>query len=273
MTTDQVPLDHEARASLQGFDPSYFDSLVEAEDSHFWFVVRNRVIASVVRRLVRHRKPGYHVLEIGCGAGNVLRILESTCVGGHVMGVELFEEGVRRARQRVSCPVVAGDIDTMTFEQRFALIGMFDVLEHIDDDVATLRRVAELLEPDGRVVVTVPADPRLWSSFDVASHHHRRYTKLSLARSFDSAGFELEYVTPFMALLHPLMRLRRSTPTGGAVNGSAVVDAEFRINRYANIVAHALMSPEAWWVGRGRRLPVGTSLLAVARRTDSMPRS
>jgi SAM-dependent methyltransferase len=273
MTTDQVPLQAEPRASPQGFDPAYFDSLVDAEDNHFWFAVRNRVIASVLRRLVRNKQPGYHVLEIGCGAGNVLRVLESTCVGGQVMGVELFEEGARRARTRVDCPVVTGDIDAMSFEHRFDLIGMFDVLEHIEDDVATLRHVTELLAPGGRVLVTVPADPRLWSSFDVASHHHRRYTKESLVRSFRAAGFELEYLTPFMVLLHPLMRLRRSTPEAGGVDGSAVVDAEFRINRYVNVIAHALMLPESWWVRRGWRLPVGTSLLAVARRTGTLRHS
>jgi hypothetical protein len=143
---------------------------------------------------------------------------------------------------------------------------MFDVLEHIEDDVATLKRVADLLTPDGRVLVTVPANPRLWSSFDVASHHHRRYTKKTLAQSFRSANLELEYVTPFMSALYLPARITRRRPATSVVDGKAIIESESRINSLVNAVAYALLLPEVRWIARGKRLPFGTSILAVGRR-------
>ena len=66
------------------FDPDAFERLFEAEDAHFWFCSRNAVIRTVVRQLVRGLPTGYRALEIGCGTGNVLRVLRDTCVGGRV---------------------------------------------------------------------------------------------------------------------------------------------------------------------------------------------
>jgi SAM-dependent methyltransferase len=248
-----------------GFDPTYFDSVIAVEDRHFWFRIRNQIIRSVVDRLLTQVRPGYHVLEIGCGTGNVLRVLDAVCTDGDVIGVELFEEGAARTRQRVNCPVVVGEIESLTFDHTFEIIGMFDVLEHIDDDVATLERVAELLAPDGRVLVTVPADPKLWSAFDVACHHHRRYTKRTLAQSFLAANLELEYMTPFMAALYPLARVARRRPGTAALDAKSVFDAEFKVNSLVNAIAYRLLLPDLWSLGRGRTLPFGTSLLAVAK--------
>ncbi len=266
-----VPSSLEASAvhdEVGGFDPGHFATLVRAEDRHFWFRVRNRVIAAVVRRLVAPLPAGYRVLEVGCGTGNVLRVLESECKDGSVFGVELFGEGVEYARRRVSCPVTAGDIRDGHPAAPFDIIGMFDVLEHIEDDVATLRQLGSILTARGRILLTVPAHPELWSDFDVASHHHRRYTEPGLRAVFASAGFKIEYLTPFMSMLYPLMRMRRRA-TAGAVNARAVVDDEFRLSPVANVIAYCALFPESIAVGRGWRIPMGTSLLAVARRSGT----
>jgi SAM-dependent methyltransferase len=208
---------------------------------------------------------GYRVLEVGCGTGNVLRVLERKCAGGSVFGVELFGEGVEYARRRVNCPVTTGDIRDGHPGAPFDIIGMFDVLEHIEDDLTTLRQIGDVLTARGRILLTVPAHPELWSDFDVASHHHRRYTEASLRAVFGQAGFTVEYLTPFMSILYPLMRMRRRAPAG-AVDARAVVDDEFRVIPVANVLAYCALLPESIAVGRGWRIPMGTSLLAVARR-------
>src|SRR5689334_18506816 len=97
------------------YDPTYFKYLFEIEDKHFWFRARNRVISAAVARVTARLKPGYRFLEVGCGTGNVLRALEKTCKNGVVVGMDLFGEGLRYARGRVTCPLVQGDIHANPF--------------------------------------------------------------------------------------------------------------------------------------------------------------
>lgn len=94
----------------RSYDPAYFASLFAIEDQHFWFRARNRIISILVSQITAGLGSGYRILEVGCGTGNVLRLLEQICPRGVVMGVDLFAEGLHYARRRVSCPLVQGDI-------------------------------------------------------------------------------------------------------------------------------------------------------------------
>ncbi len=111
--------------SHQSYDPTYFALLFQIEDRHFWFRARNQVIATVVKRLTADMPRGYRVLEIGCGTGNVLRVLEQVCTDGTVIGLDLFLEGLRYARQRTHAMLVQGDMLHLPFGAPFDLIGLF----------------------------------------------------------------------------------------------------------------------------------------------------
>jgi SAM-dependent methyltransferase len=121
-------------ALRESYDPAYFAPLFAIEDRHFWFRARNQVIATLVRQLTVGLAPGYRVLEVGCGTGNVLRVLEQVCPAGTVIGMDLFAEGLRYARRRTNCPLVQGDVQAAPYATSFALIGLFDVLKHLPDD-------------------------------------------------------------------------------------------------------------------------------------------
>src|SRR5262245_10382506 len=87
-----------------GYNPACFAALFEVEDRHFWFAARNRAIAGVVAHATRGLARGYRVLEVGCGTGCTLRMLQDQCTGGRVFGMDLFIEGLRYARRRTSVP-------------------------------------------------------------------------------------------------------------------------------------------------------------------------
>jgi len=246
------------------FDAGYFALLERCEDEHYWFRARGEVIAAAVRTVVRRFAAGYGVLEVGCGTGNVLRVLESVCVDGSVSGLELLAEGAEIARRRVRCPVLVGTLDSIRAHEHFQLVCAFDVVEHTDDDVAFIAGMRDLLTENGRVMVTVPADPRLWSHFDVASGHRRRYTRATLQRAFTAAGMHVEYLTPFMSPLHPLALVaRRRNHRDG--DDHETIAGELRVpRRPLNAVAYRVLATEAQLVRRRRHLPFGTSLLAVA---------
>jgi SAM-dependent methyltransferase len=258
------------------YDPVFFEALFAVEDQHFWFRARNQVIATVLQPLVASLSPGYRVLEVGCGTGNTLRVLEHVCPQGIVVGMDLFGEGLAFARQRVRCPLVQGDMQQPPFYNGFDLIGMFDVLEHLPDDMSVLRDVRSMLGPDGRLVLTVPAYPSLWSYFDEASCHYRRYTAAELIHKLTTAGYEIVYQTYYMASIFPLVwggrrlaTLKKHDQTTGSNHTHELAQNELRIVPIVNDVLVWVLLQEARLVGRRHRLPVGTSLVVVAKKCSS----
>ena len=253
------------------FDPAFFQVLFEAEDRHFWFRARNRVIAKVIQGLVAAMQPGYKVLEVGCGTGNVLRVLEQTCTRGSVVGMDLFNEGLHYARQRTSCALVMGDTRHPPFAHQFNLVCLFDVLEHIPEDVLTMQDLHRLLLPGGTLFLTVPSRPELWSYFDVASCHRRRYQLGGLEQKLLGAGLEVDYISEFMAALFPLAWLKRRLlgSSGRALSPSESREQamrEFRVFPLLNGILSWLLSLESGWIARRRRLPFGTSILVLAHK-------
>lgn len=255
------------------YDPTFFEHQLAAEGRHFWFRTRNRVIAAIVSQIIRGLEPGYRVLEVGCGTGGVLSVLEKECAQGKVIGVDLFTEGLRYARQRTGCSVVQADVGSLPFATPFDVIGLFDVLEHQQDDVHILHKLSAQLNPGGILLLTVPAHPSLWSYWDEANHHWRRYQPSELEDKLKNAGYRVDYLTQFMASLYPVMLLSRRLTAWfrrGRANAKAqsqhVAAREFRVIPVVNELMELLLSLELRRIIRRQSLPIGTSLLAVARR-------
>ena len=258
------------------YDPTYFAPLFAIEDRHFWFRTRNRVIATLVSQITAGLAPGYRVLEIGCGTGNVLRVLEQACQQGTVIGMDLFAEGLQYARQRTSCSLVQGDMHTPPFGTQFDLIGLFDLLEHLADDMQVLRDLHAMLAPEGVLLLTMPAHPSLWSYFDEASRHCRRYESAQLESKLIGTGYRIEYMTQYMASIFPLVWLKRRLaalidrrPAGDAGRTHDLASSELRVMPVVNDLLSLVLAQETRLIARRRRLLVGTSLLAVAHKDSA----
>jgi SAM-dependent methyltransferase len=264
--------------SYGGYDPSFFQQLAQIEDRHFWFRARNRLITSLTRKFTSALKPGYLILEVGCGTGNVLRALRQTCPDAVVIGMELWFDGLRFAQQRSAGPLVQGDVRNCPFGKPFDLIGMFDVLEHIPEELETLTALRETLAPNGRLMLTVPAHQSLWSYFDEAAHHCRRYSSKDIRARLTEAGFEVEFLSQFMTSIFPIVWLvrkmsgRRRAPDSqrhGSEDARALASREFRVLPVINGLLTGLLNLEAKWLSRGHHLPIGTSLMVVAKRSEN----
>jgi SAM-dependent methyltransferase len=148
------------------------------------------------------------------------------------------------------------------------LIGLFDVLEHIDDDGKTLRWIWSVLRPGGVLVLTVPAHPFLFDEMDELAHHRRRYRRRELGEKLRSAGFEVRVLQHFMVSLVPMLaalrRLGRLLPLRSR-SAHARRDAELRIVPGVNAIMVGLLRLERR-LGRRVPLPFGSSLVAVAAR-------
>jgi len=265
-----IPAASVSSPSTDSYDPRLFSKIAAVEDRHFWFCARNRIIAAAVRSVANALPPGYRVLEAGCGTGFVLRQLVEVCRGGEVLGMDLFPEAVAFASRRAGCRVLAGDVLNPPELGQFDLVGMFDVLEHLADDLAILSGLHRLLKPGGALLLTVPAHMSLWSYFDVSSCHCRRYEFGELASKLTEAGFRVEYLTEFMMSIFPLVWLGRRLKGGSRTTDRATADArtadELKVVPGVNGLLKAALSTEAAAIARRWRLPKGTSLLAIARK-------
>ncbi len=266
---ESIPL-RPFEAGHGGYDPAFFGALTRIEDRHFWFRARNRLIFKLTKKIVFHLQPGYLVLEVGCGTGNVLRVLHEACPDGLVVGLELWFDGLQYAQKRSAGLLVQGDVRNFPFRRPFNLVGMFDVLEHVHEERETLASVWKNLEPGGRLLLTVPAHQFLWSYFDEAAHHCRRYSVAEIRDKLTEVGFEVEFVSQFMASIFPIVwvirKLRGFFGRPDSSTAHAQTTDEFKLVPIVNSILTVLLTLEAGWVARGRHLPFGTSLVVIARK-------
>jgi SAM-dependent methyltransferase len=176
------------------------------------------------------------------------------------------------ARRRLGAPLALVDLGhPPPLAPGQSLLAFFDVLEHIDDDRATLRWAGSILAPGGVLVLTVPAHPVLFDEMDRLAHHRRRYRRAELREKLEEAGFEVRHLGHFMALLVPGLLLARSVGRllpGALRDPARRRDAELRVVPGLNAILLGLLRFEAL-VGRIVSWPFGTSLLAVAVRPAS----
>ena len=253
-----------------GYDPAFFEQLARIEDRHFWFRARNRLIFTLTRKIVSELKTGYLVLEVGCGTGSVLRALCKACPDGLVVGLERWFDGLRYAQRRSAGLLVQGDVRDYPFNKPFDLIGMFDVLEHVQEERQTLGSLWKSLAPGGWLLLTVPAHQFLWSYFDEAARHCRRYSVEDIRSKLTEVGFHVDFVSQFMACIFPAVwfvrKMRGRVAQAGSGTNRAWTSDEFRLVPIVNPILTALLTLETVWLARGHRLPFGTSLLVVARK-------
>jgi SAM-dependent methyltransferase len=257
--------------------PDFAPYLFNAEDRHFWFRSRNTVIGRVAAQLLAGLPPGYRVLEVGCGNGNVLRVLEQVCLGGKLIGLDLSEEKLTFARRRTNCELRHGDLHRLAEAATFDLIGMFDVLEHLPDDVGALQAMRAALSTGGRLLLTVPAHHSLWSYADTHAGHYRRYGVSQLRTVLAESGLHVEYCTQFMAILFPMMWLGRRLASwqwkqeDGPKGDRDRFRRELRVVPVVNGLLTRLLECEVPLLSRRWNLPLGTSLLAIARKCPAQP--
>ena len=145
-------------------------------------------------------------------------------------------------------------------------MGLFDVLEHLDRDDAALEALGAIMPTGGQLMLTVPASASLWSYFDVAAHHRRRYDIAQLRQTMENAGFQVEFLSPFMATIYPLVYAGRKLASWRGQSARQSAGYDFTIVPGINEVLAFILRQEARLVASRRVLPFGTSLLALAHK-------
>ena len=238
------------------------------EARHWWFVGRRRILGSLLADWLPARRD-LRILDIGCGTGGMIPLLSAY---GRVTGIDPAEAAIHYSRQRHDG---AAELIRMDFPHEvpaaggFDLVTLFDVLEHLDDDAEALARASALLRRGGTLVVTVPAHRYLWSPHDEINLHRRRYERPELRARLEEAGFRIQRLTYYNTLLFPFIYAARLLRRRVTRRGDRRSD--FRIgNDWVNDRLADLFASERALLKR-LDLPLGVSLLAVARKPEAAP--
>lgn len=232
------------------------------EEHHWWFRARRDLVEAQLARALGGRAGGarrLRLLDYGCGTGFNLRLLARY---GEAFGADVTNPQAEEFRSVPHERFLAIDADLAQHRGTFDVVTALDVIEHLDDDVAGLVSMRELLGPGAQLVVTVPAYDWLWSGEDVISEHRRRYTRGTLERTCRAAGLVPRFVSYFNLSILPLAAaailagrvLRRGEPPRSNLRA---------LPPRANEWLYRAVAREARCVGRERiRLPAGASLVA-----------
>jgi SAM-dependent methyltransferase len=248
-------------------DPSFYAEYYEIEGVHWWFRGRRRILLELLDRELPATPDGRPraILDVGCGTGTMVTHLGRY---GDVTGIEASPEAVAFCHQRGVTNVQRADGEVLPFaDASFDLVTALDVIEHIDDDAGALSEMHRVLRPGGRMLVTVPAFPFLWSAHDEVNRHFRRYVRPQLEERVRQAGLRPARVTYFNAFLFPAVaavRVLRLNRLGG--NRRQEQRSDFTLShgrQLGNRALTRLFGAEAPVVAR-RDLPFGVSLLCLA---------
>ncbi len=240
------------------------------EDRHWWFATRTWALLNLLDANVPRRDGD--VLDIGCGAGNMIHHLSRY---GCVKGIDVDARPVAMARER-GYDVRQGDVarGIPFLDASFDLVTALDVIEHAEADEAILREAARVLRPGGILAITTPAFQWLWSHNDVLNGHQRRYSPRELRERVERAGLQVRRMTFNFFLVFPmsapLILLRNRMGKQPELSSHHFQKDAYQVEMepvapWLNAILRGVGRVEASMVTRVN-LPVGTSLMCIAEK-------
>ena len=224
---------------------------LEQSRDFFWQRVRWRAVRG---RLPANER--FTLVDVGAGVGLTGLYLRSEFPLARYRFVEPLASLVEHLEGAFGAEANLNDAPAFADAGYVALL---DVLEHQEDDFAFMRDLVAKLDPGAVVIITVPALPWLWSGWDTALGHYRRYEKDTLRAPVDAAGLRVEELSYLFPEMIPAGLARRRARAAGVEQTAEFPDLPRAVNRALYGLGAATLALRRVW-------PAGSSLFAVARR-------
>src|SRR5882724_9150432 len=213
---------------LGPMNPVEYDNLEAKERAHWYYAGKRKLVRFWLARTAQIH-PEHILLDCGAGTGLFAQEMAEFC---RVLVLDDHEEALRRLRKRFKPEQIlslSGDAVPLP-DASLNYVTALDVLEHVPDDAAVVRGFHRLLKAGGLAVITVPASMALWSDWDEALHHYRRYDRAQLQALFPAAEWEILHANYTNVVVYPAVWLvrkwRRLTARRGAPSGAGPARSE-----------------------------------------------
>lgn len=226
--------------------------LLHSIEDSWWYrgreaVVRSAFVRSAGKAILRE------ALDFGAGYGGMSKSLKTFCSQMYAFEPD---DGARKVASTRGYTRVFSSAEE-ALARHYSLIGLFDVVEHMQDDRAGIENIKRALLPGGYVVITAPAFQCLWSGHDINHHHFRRYTKATMRKLLEEKGFEVTYMSYWNTFLFVPAALMRLVGRSG--------ESALALPTFLNALFFTMVRIEAFLL-RFVPLPFGTSIVAIAQK-------
>lgn len=229
------------------------------QENSFWYTHRSNCLKELVRNFTSSA-----ILDIGGSNGQLTKELGELT---QTVLMEPGEKGVKNALANGLSPVIYASLqDAKLKKDTLPAAGIFDVLEHIADDLDFLKNIRNALKPDGRLYISVPAYQFLWSEFDASVGHFRRYNKKTLTTLLNKAGYQVEFFSyMFYALPFPMWLFRKIFRKAKSSSHEST-DLHKSKKSWTGKILQFLLMPELLIIKNGKSVPFGSSCICVAKK-------
>jgi 2-polyprenyl-3-methyl-5-hydroxy-6-metoxy-1,4-benzoquinol methylase len=235
----------------------------EIEDTSYWFKHRNKILCHVIQNFSNTEA----FFDVGGGNGYVTKALQESGLNAYLVEPGIY--GINNAAQRGVKNLINATLQNCEFKKESIYnIGLFDVLEHIDDDSGFLRTINDLLVSDGMVFISVPAYKFLWSESDLSAGHFRRYSARSLSALLRKNGYAVVYKSYFFTFLVPIIFIFRTIPWIfiGKQKRTGKDRDHMVTSRIVKKLIGLLTRFETYMILQKRRIILGSSCIIVAKK-------
>jgi len=242
-------------------DLTPYDVESKVESFHWWFVVRRKLLKSILSSGTVHKTT--LTLDIGCGAGSNLVTLVSE--GLDAIGLDRSIYALTLIRSKREVPLLAGDLNDLPIKTRsVGLVIAMDILEHLQDDAKGITELYRVLSEGGIIIVTVPAFNFLWGTQDIVTGHIRRYSRRQITKKLRAGGFDVLKSSYFnFFLFFPILIARRIVRLL-----NLKIRSENEVNfSLLNSILKTLFSVEVYLL-KYMSFPFGVSILCIARKNE-----
>lgn len=239
---------------------------LQIEQDSFWFNHRNNIIAASVKKYSANSI----FFDIGGGNGFVAKRLQDENI--KTVLIEPGKIGAINAQKRGLKNIVCSTLEDAKFKNNsIDSVGLFDVLEHIEDDDSFLKNINKFMKNNGHIYLTVPAFNFLWSNEDVDTGHFRRYTVAEINNLFKKCGFNIVYSSYIFSILPIPVFLFRSLPSRLGLNKKSN-DPEKHQKEHSqkkgiiNILLEKFWKWELSRISKNKYIPMGGSCFVIAKK-------